>query len=398
MRVLVSTTAGLGHFGPLIPFARAFQRAGHEVLVAAPASFAAEVGRAGFSHWAFADAPPEEWGAVMARLPALSYDEAEVVVLGEVFAGADVRAGLPGVLAAVEEWRPDLVLRETAELASHLAAERFAVRELRVAVGLAIAEDRALEVFAEALEPVRNGLGLESDAAGDRLRAAPWCTAVPALLEHPEHPGPTGAHRCRAEDDGRAVSPIPSWWPDEMSDLPLVYLTFGTVAATVPAFAGVLPAALRAVADAPVRLLATIGQGGDPAVFAGLPANVHVERWVPQADVLAHASAVICHGGFGSVMGPLAAGVPLVVAPQFADQPYNAERVAAVGAGVALPLGPPDPAALREALTAVLAEARYRDGAAGVAAEIAKLPPVDEVATRLGLTNGKAADEKRPGW
>ncbi len=176
---------------------------------------------------------------------------------------------------------------------------------------------------------------------------------------------------------------MPAWWPEHLSDLPLVYLTFGTVTATVPAFAAVLPAAVRAVADAPVRLLVTVGQGGDPAAFGGLPANVHVERWVPQGDVLTHASAVICHGGFGSVMGPLAAGVPLVVVPQFADQPFNPERVAAVGAGVALPLGPPDPVALREALDVVLTRPQYRDGAAAIAAEIADLPPVDHVVDGL---------------
>lgn len=42
MRVLVSTTAGSGHLGPVLPFARACGAAGHDAVVAAPASFAAE--------------------------------------------------------------------------------------------------------------------------------------------------------------------------------------------------------------------------------------------------------------------------------------------------------------------------------------------------------------------
>ena len=42
MRVLMTTKAGAGHFGPLIPFARAFQRAGADVLVAAPREAAAD--------------------------------------------------------------------------------------------------------------------------------------------------------------------------------------------------------------------------------------------------------------------------------------------------------------------------------------------------------------------
>ncbi len=48
-----------------------------------------------------------------------------------------------------------------------------------------------------------------------------------------------------------------------------------------------------------------------------------------------HASAMVCHGGFGTVRAGLAAGVPLAVLPLFADQPYNAERVQALGAGLA---------------------------------------------------------------
>ncbi len=72
--------------------------------------------------------------------------------------------------------------------------------------------------------------------------------------------------------------------------------------------------------------------------------------------------------------GSLAAGVPLVVVPQFADQPDNARRVAALGAGVALPDGPDG---LADAVRAVLADARYADAAATVAADIRALPPVD---------------------
>jgi hypothetical protein len=36
------------------------------------------------------------------------------------------------------------------------------------------------------------------------------------------------------------------------------------------------------------------------------PDNVHVERWVPQQDVLAHARAAVVHGGSGSTLGALA--------------------------------------------------------------------------------------------
>ena len=315
----------------------------------------------------------------MARLPHLTYDEAEAVVLGEVFAGIDVRAGLPGLLATIEDWRPDLVLRESAELGSHLAAERLGVPEVAVCVGIGRAEERALPVLAAALEPMRATLGLDPDPTGERLRALPWCTLTPLSFEDPASPGLAGDRRYRRDqDDDDGQADLPSWWPGEVAHRPLVYLTFGTVAAGIPLFAAALPAAVRVLAGLPVRLLVTLGQAGDPDGLGPLPPNVHAERWVPQATVLPNAAAVVCHGGFGTVLGALTAGVPLVVTPQFADQPYNAERVAAVGAGIALPLGPPDPQALRDGVARAVEDDGYRERAQWVAQEIRSLPPAGE--------------------
>ncbi len=98
---------------------------------------------------------------------------------------------------------------------------------------------------------------------------------------------------------------------------------------------------------------------------------------MPQADALAAASAALCHGGSGSTLGALAAGVPLVVAPLFADQPFNARRVQAVGAGLTVPAPTAD--AIRGALEAVLADDGHAAAARAVAAELRAQPPVDEV-------------------
>jgi MGT family glycosyltransferase len=128
--------------------------------------------------------------------------------------------------------------------------------------------------------------------------------------------------------------------------------------------------ALDAVAELPVRVLLTGARDLDLGV---VPPNVHVEAWVPQADVLAYASAVICHGGSGTTLGALAAGLPLVVVPLFADQPYNATRIASVGAGVVVSLE-----RIRGGLERVLADDRYRRTTEAIAAEMRSLPPTDE--------------------
>jgi len=59
----------------------------------------------------------------------------------------------------------------------------------------------------------------------------------------------------------------------------------------------------------------------DDSTLEAPRAHVHIARWVPQADVLRHARVVVCHGGSGTTLGALAAGVPLVVTPLFDDQP-----------------------------------------------------------------------------
>jgi MGT family glycosyltransferase len=120
-------------------------------------------------------------------------------------------------------------------------------------------------------------------------------------------------------------------------------------------------------------VLVTVGRDRDPAELGPLPPNVHAEHWVPQVDVMTHAAAMACHGGSGTVRMGLTAGVPMAVLPLFADQPWNAERVAALGAGIAVT----DADQLANAVRALLDDDSYRASAARVADEIGALPPID---------------------
>ena len=84
-----------------------------------------------------------------------------------------------------------------------------------------------------------------------------------------------------------------------------------------------------------------------------------------------HAAAMVGHGGSGSTLAALAAGVPTAFVPQFVDGPANAERVAALGAGIVA-------TDLAQAVHALLEDRSYRDAAERVASEIRALPPVDD--------------------
>ena len=351
MRVLFACTRGAGHFNPMVPFIEACRRGGHDVLVVGPPPLADTVERAGYP-FALGAAPPEEQlGEVWARVPTVSYDEAERLVIGEIFATLNVRAMLPAMRATVREWRPDVIVREPAEFASAVVAEEQGVAHVQVGIGLAVSHVQMASIAEEAVESWGAGLT-------ERIAATPYLTLFPASLEDPEVAGPPRTHRFRDPAAEAPARPLTDWWAGD--DRPLVYVTFGSVTASVPTAAPIYDVALESVAGLDARVLLTTGVAIDDGRLAAPGPHVHVTRWVAQADVLPHARAVVCHGGSGTTMGALAAGVPLVVTPLFADQPQNARRVAAVGVGLAV--GPRDEGAMRSAIDA----ADLRDAIAAV--------------------------------
>ena len=212
---------------------------------------------------------------------------------------------------------------------------------------------------------------------------------LPARLEDPAHPGPDGVHRFR-EHDAPTNGAVAAWLPPD--DKLLVYLTFGTAAPQMGFFPDLYRAAIDTLAPLPVNLLVTTGRDRDPAGLGPLPANVRVERWLPQADVLRHARAMVCHGGTGTVRGALAQSVPVAVLPLFADQPHNAARVAEVGAGLVIePSSQGWPRRCRPCSRMLASPAR----AAEVAADIRALPTVD---TAVGVLKKLIAkDGLQPG-
>jgi MGT family glycosyltransferase len=181
--------------------------------------------------------------------------------------------------------------------------------------------------------------------------------------------------RFREASVRRSAPRLPPPWGD--ADAPLVYVTFGSVAGSTGPFAAVYRAARDALADAPVRVLLTTGEGVDPASLAPWPRNLHVERWWPQAEVMPAAAAIVGHGGFGTTMIAAAAGLPQVVVPLFAgDQFANGARIAEVGAGICVDGAVDGVAEVPRALAALLADPSYRAIAEAVAADIASLPEV----------------------
>jgi UDP:flavonoid glycosyltransferase YjiC (YdhE family) len=370
MRLLAACSlGGAGHLQPLVPFLDAARRRGDEVLVVAPPAMCDMVRGTGHPFRAGGEPAEAEVAAIREQLPVAPRQEASILGNRELFGRLATTAMLPHMEQVFAEWAPDLVLRDPCEYASAVIAHRLGTPAAQVAVSVAEGEWNSIAVAQPALEEHRAGLT-------DELRASPYLTRFPASLD----PSPFADTIRFREHRAVATSPLPDWW--DRSDAPLVYLTFGTVLGHMTLAGDTYRTALAAVASSATRVLLTVGRRFDTTSIGVTPSNVHVEPWVDQQSVFAEAALVVCHGGSGTAFGALAAGLPLVLVPLFADQFENSRRISAVGAGLVVDRRD-DPARIREAIETVLAEPAYREGAQRIADEMASAPAVDEVLASL---------------
>ena len=365
----MATNAGVGHFGPLVPFARALTDAGHEVMVVTGHSGASMITTAGFVTRTVGEITPESFGEVIAGMAGMSMRDSAFYFIREVFGRLGLAARLDDMQRILAEWQPNLVLRETSEVASFVAAEAAGVPQAHVAIGLISSEEIAMPAIAEAL----SDFGLTESLS--RLHSKPRLSHVPPLLEVASALSATTT-RFRWDDVADDSIHVPDWWN---SPGPLVYVTFGTEAGGFDLFPRIYRAVLDQLATMPIRVLMTVGRSADPALLGSLPANAHVERWWPQTGVMKEAAAVIGHGGYGTSMTALAAGLPQVLIPLFSmDQHENARRLNEVGAGISLSDGLAAIGGLGDALSRVIENQSYSDVARRFAAEMASLPPASE--------------------
>lgn len=382
MRVLAACSlGGSGHLQPLLPFLAAAESRGDEVLVIGPPALEGMVRGAGYPFLAGGEPTEAEVAVIREQLPVAPPEEAARLGNGELFGRLATDAMLAPMERACRDWRPDLVLRDPCEYSSAIVGPVAGISMAQVAISAAAIEEGSIAAAAQVLESHRQGLV-------DEIRAGPYLTRFPASLDPPIF-GATMRYR---HSLGRP-RPLPEWWGRREG--PLVYATFGTVLGYMSIASRIFRAVIEALTPLTgTRVLLTVGTKLDPELIGSIPEHVHIEAWVDQADVLPEADLVLCHGGSGTVLGALGAGVPVVAVPVFADQFENARLVGEAGAGEVVRRRRPgersDPALTGEevlrttrAVEMVLRDPDYRASAARVAAELAAAPPVGEVLGQL---------------
>ena len=384
--MLFTFAGGTGHLEPLIPLARAAEAGRHKVAFAARPWMVPQVDAAGFPAFpAGSDA-----GLTPERLPLAQMNlDQDMRDVGSGFGHRIARERAADILSLCTEWRPDLLVCEELDFGAMVVAERLGLPYATVLVSATGAFVRP-ELVAGPLDEVRAEHGLLPDAGLAMLSRYLVLTPFPRSFRDPGFPLPDTVRHLRLLTIDAARSEAAPPWLTRQDDVPTVYFTLGTVynMESGDLFQRVL-AGLR---DLPINLIVAVGRDLDPDELGTQPANVHVERFIPQAALLPHCDLVASHAGSGSVLGALAHGLPMVLIPIGADQPLNAARCQALGVATVLDATSATPEMIRTAVSRALADASSRRAAEHVRDEIAALPGPEYAVTLLG----RLASERAP--
>ncbi len=178
---------------------------------------------------------------------------------------------------------------------------------------------------------------------------------------------PVGNAAVEAGVEGQA---LPAW-VTEMTGAPLVYVSLGTVFNTKGR--GVFQAVLDGLGDERVNVIVTVGHGNDPADFGPQPDHIRIERFIPQSLLLPFCDVVVNQGGT-AILPILAAGLPLLLLPQGANQFHNAAACTAAGVGRQLLPGEVTADAVRREVRALIDEPGLAERARQIQRELAAMP------------------------
>ncbi|MEV0001596.1 nucleotide disphospho-sugar-binding domain-containing protein [Micromonospora sp. NPDC050980] len=375
MRILFVTSALPSHFFAMAPFGWAARAAGHAVRVATPPGLAAAVARSGLPTVAVGEEVDFAAG-YRGRRPGASADPKRMFA-------AVAEAMVADLVELARSWRAELLVWEPTSFAGPVAAAALGVPSLRYLWGPDIV-GRGTGGRDRLPEAVRALF----DRYADGLAGVPEWTTVdpcPPSVQLPTS-GPWRHVRYVPHSTASRVEPAALRPPDR----PRVLVTLGmSVTDLVGPRAFLPPLVVRALADEDVETLVALPAGQAAALTdAGpLPANVRTITDCPLPALLADAAVVVHHGGAGTLLSAVNAGVPQLVLAQMPDLAFYGDRVAGTGAALRLDADVTG-SAIRDAVAALRADdgpagAGHRAAAARLRAEALRQPTPAQLATEL---------------
>lgn len=347
-----------GHTFPTVAVGRELTDRGHIVAWAGHPKYVAPLLPAGVTLL-----PVDETLTKLRRRPHGLRGAAAFRFLWQEFLIPLAHSMVPGTTAAVDEFRPDVMVVDQQTLAGALVAHRRGLPWATSATTSAELTDQfaTMPRLAAWVRQCVDDFQVDLDVAdpidlrfSDQLVLAFTTeTLVGPAGTFPGHyvfVGPSiGA---------RAATPTFPWdWLDPARRHVLVSLGTVNPAAGRRFFATTVEAVAPLAERLQVILVAS------PDMIESPSDHVLVRGFVPQLDLLPSLDAVVCHAGHNTVCETLAHSVPLVVAPIRDDQPVIARQVTDAGAGIRVHFGRVGSTELRNALTTLLDDPSYRAAA-----------------------------------
>lgn len=368
LRILFSAAGGHGHLQPLIPLARAAASAGHDILLSAAPSLAAHVQDLALP---FAASGPD-LTPVRSQLTVQTMDqERQAIPRHFINRLAPARAGDLTQLAA--NWAADLMVSDEADYGAVVAAETLDLPHATVITsGTGGMTTRPL--IQAPLETLRAMFQLAPEDGTIMLERSLKLNPFPPSFRNP-------TDRLIGHVLTYRPGPIPP--PPTKQNPVQVYVTLGTIFNTESG--DLLARITTATAASPHvgQVIVATGEHVDPTELGPQQPKVTSTRFLDQKATLAGCSAVICHGGSGTVLDAISYGLPLVMLPLGADQPLNAARCHQLGCGIVLNPTLVTPQQITAAVDEILTSPTHRTATAELQTELRRLPGPDSVIRAL---------------
>ncbi len=374
MRALLTCRPLTGHYRPLLPLARALATAGHSVAIASGEPVVTQAAADGFIAFraGLGDDARDQFARRHPDLSSLPPSGIRSLFFTELFVRIELEPRANDLTEIVERWSPQLIVHDVAEFAAPVVATAFGIPYVEHSFGPLVQAD-VIRAAGQATAPYWSSRGLAPHPLGGLYRYL-YLDVCPPSLQSADGM-PRAVQRIRTVETAPPQAP-PLPWLDALRDLPTVYVTLGTVYNRNLDLFRTLLDGLR---DEPLHVVVTVGTHMDPAALGPQPPNVHVHRYIPQELILPSCTAVLTHGGAGSMLGALAFGLPLLLLPQGADHYFNAERVTAAGAGIRLVPGELTADTTRKALRELLRDGSFRKAAGRIRDELGAMPDPGDV-------------------
>lgn len=361
-RVLATCAPFAGHLRPMLPLLRELARDA-ELTVATGPDLCDEVRAEGWQAAAVGSSGAELIAGALRRSGRSELGDPPPEAVAHLYADVRIPECVEPLTDLIAQLRPDVLLVDRYDLAGPFAARLAGVPHVVVSVGHELPAPFARAIDGRAATHLA---ARRVPHAARQLDDALYLDTCPPSLQEPDFAPPAHTHPMRPEPHRPPGHPA---WTPARADRPLVAVTLGTTGTNPPAVRQVLDGLAGVDAD---TVLTTLHL--DPAEL-GLPrSGVQHAPFIPIADLVTHAAALVTHGGAGSTLAALAAGRPVLALPVGANQPYVARSLVAAGAGLSLAPDRAAPRAFAAAVTRLLADPDLAAGAERIRAEIAAMP------------------------